>query len=549
MSLLVANAGRAALAALVLFTALTLRREAQTRERAAVLAVEAEDVSALCRRTGRREGLFLERLKHLGVSGVVVRPEPVERLVEGRAVTRFSASELERLRAAGLAAPDAPLSPGALFVQSDAVRRRLEAAALAQDLALKQGRWGKVSVLELPPGASESMSAGFDPAAAARAADAGLSPVYAVSTTADLRLAVDAEGAGAVLLERPASAFDAAARGALEDALAERRLWAALPAGSSAGGLARGTGRLLAAGAARPGVPLGELLSVVEGQGTALVVLRLDPALSPEAAAAELRRLARGVRARGVGTAWPVGQDDRPAPSRGENAARALLALAAVVLGSVWGMRRAVSAARAVSKAPWLAEASPLREAGAGLLAAFLVCSLAGAVSHAALVDAGPGLPPWSAAAAVLVAALGFAGLWLDEDAALSRPLLIKGAAAGLLVWLLCAPPAALAGSGWGLSALAALRPEWWWLPARWQEVLVGWPALVYGLCLYADSDADARPWLFAGLAGPAGAALALSRARVPYLALLEQTAQAAALGALLGAGLWALRNCRSRDA
>lgn len=78
------------------------------------------------------------------------------------------------------------------------------------------------------------------------------------------------------------------------------------------------------------------------------------------------------------------------------------------------------------------------------------------------------------------------------------------------------------------------------WAPGRWQEILVGWPALFIGLCRYAEGTGDARPWLFAGLAGPAGAALALSRARVPYLPLLAQSAQAAALGLLLGAALWA---------
>lgn len=545
MSLVLANSGRAALLALLAFTALALRREALERERVAVLAVEAADVRALCARAGCREGVFYERLRHLGVSGAVLAAEPLTRLVDAKAVLRFSAEELARMKEAGVAASEAPLAPGALFVKDEAVRRRLEAAALAQDAALRQSRWGRMSVLELPDTASaDGFSAGFDPASAGAAADAGLTPVYRVQTTSDLRLAVDA--GGAALLEREPGAYEAAARGSLEEALAERRLWAALPSGAPAAGLACGTGRLLAAGEMPASAALSRLLSVVEGEGTALVVLRLDPALAPEAAAAELRRLARGVRARGVGTSWPVGQDDRRRPGRAERAARAALAFGACVLGAVWAMRRAVSAARAAAGAAWLAEASPLREAAAGCAAAALAAAAAGAVAHAATAESGPGMPAWSGGAAAAVAALGFAGLWLSDAGdwkalrSRERGLWVKVLAAAAFVWFLACPPEALARSGFGLSWLAALRPGWWWTAGRWQEILVGWPALFIALCVYTESESDARPWLFAGLAGPAGAALALSRARVPYLPLLSQSAQAAALGLLLGALLWA---------
>ncbi|TBR25035.1 hypothetical protein EPO15_02905 [bacterium] len=553
MSLVLANAGRTALLALFAFTALGLRREALERERAAVLAVEASDVRALCARAGCREAVFYERLKHLGVSGVVLRSEPLERLVDSKEVLRFSASELARMKEAGLAASAAPLAPGALFVRDEGTRRRLEEAALAQDAALRQGRWGKMAVLELPGESSaDGFSAGFDPASARAAAQAGLTAVYRAATTADLRLAVDADGPAAVLLDRDPSAFQAAARGALEDALAERRLWAALPSGAAASGLARGTGRLLAAGEMPASAPLSRLLSVVEGEGTALVVLRLEPALDPAASAAGLRRLARGVRSRGVGTAWPVGQDDRRRPGSAERAARAALAVAACVLGAVWGMRRAVAAARTVSTEAWLAEAAPLREAAVGCAAAALCAAAAGAVSHAAMAEAGPGAPSWSGAAVGLVGALGFAGLWLSDAGdwkALrggDRGLWLRVGAAAALVWFLASPPAA---AGASLSWLSALRPGWWWMPGRWQEILVGWPALLIGLCVYTDSDADARPWLFAGLAGPAGAVLALSRARVPYVPLLSQSAQAAALGLLFGSALWAAWSARRPSA
>lgn len=552
MSLVLANAGRAALLALLAFTALGLRREALERERAAVLAVEADDVRALCAKAGCREAVFYERLRHLGVSGAVLRSEPLKRLVEAKEVLRFSVSELERMKDAGLAARDAPLAPGAVFVRDEVTRRRLESAALAQDAALKQGKWGKMSVLELPgESTADSFSAGFDPASARAAADAGLTAVYRVATTADLRLAVDAAGPAAALLDREPATFESAARGALEEALSERRLWAALPPGASAVGLARGTGRLLAVGEMPADAPLSRLLSVVEGEGTALVVFRLDASMDPNAAAAELRRLARGVRARGVGTAWPVGQDDRRRPGRAERAARGALAFAACVLGSVWAMRRAVAAARAVSEASWLQEASPAREAAVGCAAAALCAAAAGAVSHAAMADAGPGAPAWSGAAVAAVGALGFMGLWLSDAPswkalrAAEGALVAKAAAAAALVWFLASPPEALARVGFGLSGLSAVRPGWWWVAGRWQEILVGWPALFIGMCVYTESDEDARPWLFAGLAGPAGAALALSRARVPYLPLLGQSAQAAAFGLLIGAALWAVWSAR----
>lgn len=310
MSLVFANAGRAALLALLAFTGLSLRREALEAERVAVLAVEAADVGGVCARGRCREGVFYERLRHLGVSGVVVRSEPLSRLVGDKEVVRFSASELERMKEAGLAASDAPLAAGALFVKEEAVRRRIEAAALAQDASLGQSRWGRMAVLVLPADTSpEAFSAGFDPGSVRAAADAGLTAVYRAAATSDLRLAVDAPSPAAVLLDLSPVAFDAAARGALEDALEARSLWAALPVGASVAGLSRGTGRILAAGEMPSSAPLSRLLSIVEGEGAALVVLRLDPAMGPDVAAAELRHLARGVRARGVGTAWPVGQE------------------------------------------------------------------------------------------------------------------------------------------------------------------------------------------------------------------------------------------------
>ncbi|TPW18469.1 MAG: hypothetical protein FD126_3431, partial [Elusimicrobia bacterium] len=156
------------------------------------------------------------------------------------------------------------------------------------------------------------------------------------------------------------------------------------------------------------------------------------------------------------------------------------------------------------------------------------------------------GMPAWAAGAVAAVAAAGFAGLWLTDAGdwkalrSRERSLWVKVFVGAGFVWFLTSPPEALARSGFGLSWLAALRPGWWWLSGRWQEVLFGWPALFIALCVYTESESDARPWLFAGLAGPAGMALALSRARVPYLPLLAQSAQAAAFGLLLGAALWA---------
>lgn len=553
MSLLVANAGRAALAALLVFTAVTLGRDERSRERTVALVVEARDVSALCRKAGCRVETFLARIRALGVSGLALRPEPLSKLVAGRKVVRFSEEEVSRLKATGMAVPGAPLSPGALFVKEDSVLERIEAAGRAQGVGLEKTRYGSMSVLTLPAGADlDSFSAGFDPWWAGAAAAAGLTPVYRVSGSSDLRLALDADGPSAALFDAPPAALARDVRADLDEAMSARRMWAALkPEGQDP---SFGSDRVLAQAEVLSDIPLDAFLRLVSGRGPSLVVVVFDPQAGPDAAVGELRSLSRGLRREGTAPAWPSGLFEPRRPGRAERALRLVMAFAAVVFFPLLAVRQGLGAARWASRASFLPEASPVREGLLGLASVAIWASAGGLVLRALCsgVLGGLGQPSWFAAASGVLAAAGFLALWLPDEEARAdlrrgdRKLLIGLAAAAAAAWLVLRPPSALQGWAFGLGPLAAARPAWWWAPARWAEMFVGFPALFVGLCRYAQTlkavsgrravAHDPRPWLFAGLAAPLGIAGALMNARMPLGAVLLHSSHCLAVGAALGA-------------
>ena len=553
MSLVVANAGRAALAALLLFTAASLRRDELSRERAVALVVEAEDVDSICRKAGCRPETFLARLRALGVAGLALRPEPLSRLLQERDVVRFTEEEVSRLKATGIAVPGAPLSPGALFVKDDAGLRRLEAAARAQGVTLEKARYGRMGVLTLPAGLGiESFSAGYAPRWVAAAAGAGLVPVYRVSSTSDLRLSLEAEGPAAVLLDAAESGLDTQARARLREAMAERRLWAASNVQGAAASFA--ADRLLAPAEVPSSIPLDAFLRLVAGRGPALVVIALDRDSGPEAVVGELRRLSRGLRKEGTAPSWPSGLFEARRPGSAERTLRLLLSFAAAVILPLLAMRQGLAWVRRASRSAILPEASPVREGVFGLGAvAFWACA-AGLVLRALSsgVGGGFGLPSWFIAASAVLAGAGFVALWLPDGdcwAALRRAdkaLVLRLAAAAAGAWLLLSPPAGLRAWALGLGPLAKAHPAWWWAPSRWAEVFIGYPALFIGLCRYAQAlgalsgrraeTYDPKAWLFAGLAAPAGLAGAMMNSRIPLASALTHSSYCLAAGLLLGA-------------
>ncbi|MBI5596469.1 MAG: hypothetical protein HY928_10315 [Elusimicrobia bacterium] len=565
MSLVVANAGRAVLAALLVFTAATLRGDERSRERTVALVVEARDAEALCRKAGCRPETFLSRLRALGVCGLAVRPEPLSRLVAARKVVRFSEEEVSRLRSTGVAAPGAPLTPGALFVKDEAVLARIAAAAGAQGVRLEQSRFGRMGVLELPAGVEVSaLSAGFDPWWTEAASEAGLVPVYRVSGSPDLRLALGADGPGAALLDAAPDALEPEARAGLEGAMGGRRMWAA--AGRSGGESSFGGDRVLASAEVRSDVPLDAFLRLVAGRGPSLVVVGLDPQAGPDAAVAALRRLSRGLRAEGTSPAWPSGLFESRRLGKPERAARLLAGFAAAVLFPLLAMRQGLAAARWASRASFLPEASPIREAALGMGVA-AACACAGGLVVRALcsgIGVGFGPPPWFSAASAALAGAGFIALWLPDeeswgglrrgDRALLLRLFAAAAASGFVLF----PPDAVRAWAFGLGPLASLRPAWWWAPARWAEMLVGYPALFVGFCRYAETLAavsgrrtgarDPRAWLFAGLAAPLGLSGALLNARIPLGSVLVHSTHCLAAGAALGALVYLAAGIRGRN-
>lgn len=555
--LLVANAGRFGLLALALFTVSTLMREARMSERAVALAVEADDVRMLCRRAGCRESSFYERLRAIGVMGLALRPEPLARLVASKAVLRFNEEEVAKLKETGMLNPEAPLKAGTIFVRDERVRTRLLGAARAQRLSLVESRYGSKRVLDFSAGIDlESVSAGYDPALAAAAGAAGLTAVYRASASEDLRLALEPLLPSAALLDGPTAAFSVEVMEALAKALAERRIWGAAPAAEA------GEMGLLPSIELPIGTPVAEFLRLVSDLGSALVILRIDPLAPPQAALSDLRRLSRGLREAGAAPSWPSRLFESRRPGAGERTGRKLLAALAAVLGPLWALRLGLSSARRMARSRVLPEATPLREACVGLLSVAACLGVSGAVVRALLAD-GIGASGSGGLAVALTASGAFAGIWMSDAAKWDllrrrdRDVLLRLALAAAGVAFLIAPPSVLARSAFGLRALAAWRPAWWWAPAHWPEVIVGIPALFVGLCLYAESlrlsvekrsgATDPRPWLFAGVVGSAGVVQALARPGMPFLALFLQYSHCLALGSFFGVLLW-LGNERRRN-
>ena len=76
---------------------------------------------SLCLANAYPANIFWERARAMGIVGAVLRTERLGPFLRSGEVLRFDASEIEKLRATGVAAHDAPLAPGALWVKGEAL--------------------------------------------------------------------------------------------------------------------------------------------------------------------------------------------------------------------------------------------------------------------------------------------------------------------------------------------------------------------------------------------------------------------------------------------
>lgn len=580
MTLLIRYWRGAVLWALAAFTGLTLGAQWRGRERTAAVLLDAREVRALCSAEGYPESSFWERARAMGVAGVLLRPVTLgEHLASGE-VLRFGPEEIEKLKATGVAARDAPLKAGALWVRDPRLVRALEESADAHGVDLYSERHGRMHVVELKGiERPDAFPVGYDLDAHRPIAGKGLIPVYFVRSGPELALALSHEapaGLGTVADKAggggaaPAAflvgpGYEHPATGSLSELrerLGHRRGWLLLADGSAEGlgslsparrarllpGLGLSRSRILAAGELAPDAGLAGALAQAEA-GRPVMLARL-PEKGLEAGLDGLRLVLRSLRERGFAPRFPESLHEARPVEREERWARLALALILTAAGPILAVRTAVRALRRfLGRVP---EAAPFLEAAAGLGAAFVVQAGAGLAVHA-LRDfpawrLGAGSPWWGAAGEGAALAAAFAALYFPRPREFLDQVRSPGGGRALASAALAAAAAALLWQGWPgdpqdwLGPFAARRPDLWWVPGRWREWLVGWPCLFAGLCLLVRRLSAApgevpspRGWLLAGMLAPVGMAGHLGGAGVPFDAALAQAAWCVLAGAPAG--------------
>ncbi|MFH1724093.1 MAG: hypothetical protein ABII00_05660 [Elusimicrobiota bacterium] len=583
--MLLTNWKKAGVLLIGVFTAVALFSDRRARESGAALALEVREARALWEASGYPETYFWERARALGIAGAVLRTEPLGRHLRSGEVLRFSTGEIEKLRATGVAAPQAPLKPDALWMKDDALFARLMGWARAHGIALSAQRYGDMHVVEPPGGMKpEALSVGYDPAVADAVSRQGLTPVYFVVSEPELRLARGAGGPAALLIP-PGYGVPETSPGPrgpvpettpgrapawVAERLADRSLWLAFlkTEGGTDGRRVRvaflqGVGgpspRMLTAGEIPPGAGLATLLREISGGGNRLVVAHLDPSLGIEENLGWLRSLLKGMRSGGYPPTLPSGLHEARRVSAGEWGARFSLGSLLTVIGPLLALRWGLKVLRSMHRAGRLPEAAPFREAVSALAAAAGAGAALGLGAYALLAVAAWRLEAtslcWGPAAPATTLLLASMAMFLPEAGdlprlirrpwvPLSRALPVLAVAA-----LLLSPPGWLrrwGPEGW-LECLAAWRPAWWWAASRWRELFVGYPCLFVGLCVYFQrldaggaavsrgAPADPRIWLLFGMFALLGLAEVLAGARTPFELALLHTGTCAALGVALG--------------
>ncbi len=467
----------------------------------AVAALRAQEVESLCRREGYPLAALWERAGAMGLGAALLPAETLADLAADGSVLSFSKSEWEKWSALGLLAPGAQAKPGALWVRERAVWTRVLQAAAAAGVRVATNSAGGYFVAEFPERYDWSRLALVVGGAGARAVvRAGLAPV------------ADAAGAEVHIRGRPA-----------------RREGVALKAG------------------------LGAALRAAQSGPGRLIEFHLDPEAGLERNLEGLRALLRELRERGL-----LSHDARGAAARGPAQAAALgallwlapLAAVRAGLGALRSARRFVKSA-APQASPELELLCSVAAAAAAAATGGLAARLA---AHAAGLGGGTFWSAWSVGAPVALAAASLAAPSDLPRDTMSEPL----TPAGLLRLLLLAGFAYLALDVWFDPAARLLErvcdpvgSGLWWFPGRWREALAGFPCLLVAFdrvrrkwdCPDCESSpGDPRPWLLAGVLGPAGTVAALSNPAVPIGDALAHTAFLGASGAALGGALlWRL--------
>lgn len=560
-------------ALLAIFSSYVLLIDFKRRDKGVALVLDAQEARSLCGAAGYDESQFWERARIIGAAGVLLRADQIGRMVRRGEAVHFTRPEVEKLRAAGLGR----LKPNSLLVRDPKAAERVLEALRRRGIPAAGRVHGEMRLVELPEGFSpEEMPVGFPPAAASRAAAAGLTPVFLLEAGAWPQ---------AELLERGPAAWLIApgftGLGPWRSALEAGRVWLAFANAERGGPFHGSLGRvgradrareLSEAGAALNRVLLAGETSVREGapgawrealgRGNRMLVVRLDLSADVERNLAGLRALSRAVRRAGYHQDLPLDLRDVRSLPKAERWVRYLLALALAVLGPIFALRQGLSALRFLHKRrPWPL-ASPILEVAGGTLAATALAVAVGLAVYSLLSVEEWRLGlfpfPWAGWVVALPCAAALGALYaLDapslkaflrhpEAVGLGRFLAAAAAATVLLV------PMRTIGSwepgGWVSRALE-LAPSSWWLALRWREVLVGMPCLFVGLALYlrrleepARKD-DPRPWLLLALLCPIGLIELFARTYAPFEAVLAQTAPGLLLGGTLGVLLLLLRD------
>jgi len=598
MSLLLTNRIVALLLLLGLFTAFALQADRRGREYGGALAIDVEAARALCLQSGYPEDYFWERARTIGVVGAVLRPEPLAGYMKSGKVHRYTEAEIVKLRATGVASPEAPLRPGVLWIEDDDFMARLSDALSAHDIPFKRRRYQRMHVLELGPGLPKDfepgeLSAGYDPVAAKMIAAHGLVPVYRVESEADLRLALATSGTAVLQISPGLPSPERIDLSRLSEGLRSRDLWVAFVKNANGAGrrirafVTRGIAgpltRVLTSGELPAGAGLSRLLREISGCGNRLIVTHLDASRGLEGALDELRTVLKGMRQAGYHQSLPTRSREVRRVPPGEWFLRFALGFLLTVAGPILAMRIGLQVLRWARRSGRLPEAAPFLEVALGMIAIGGVGAAVGLTAYSLLAVGVWRLEAtflaWGHGAAAVTLCAAFLALFIPDVEDLFRrrrmpsPPGSRGqgpegrrrkaaVAASLRYGMVLAGVALLLFTPgwlrhWGpeawLERIAAWQPAWWWVGGRWRELLVGYPCMFVGLCVYygwmnpsqgrAGTGRDPRLWLLFGMFAPVGLAEVLARAQTPFEMALLHTTHCAAAGLFLGLLLFGATN------
>jgi len=555
MVFLVKNWRKAAVLLLALFTVWTLAYDRYGRRCALIL--DSREVRSLCGK-GYSEKDFWERVRTMGAAGALLYPQSLEDLIESGSILRYTKSEIEKLKATKVAADEAPLIPGSLWIRSPGMVARLRIAADAAGIALILKEYEGQTVVTLPDGVGPaSVSGGYDPERTRLIAGEGLIPVFHAGTVPELLMSAGEKSLTLV----DGAGFDSTSDGRRTPGVFKKSHGLAFGKGMARGERAAflrdhvGEARpafLLSAGESPVGGGAAGFIRESAGRGNTLVIARLDLKKGVEENLTALRETLRALRRKG----FTPGLESWTSGPRGvspiEWIIRFVLGLILTVAVPIFSLRGGVLILREMQSAGRLPQASPYREAilAGGVAVAVALCGGAAAYALMSTVPwrVGATVLRWGGWAAGTTFALSWLALYDPDPKALSgffrkpvgRPSEIRVAIPVVAATLLLFSPGWL--ESWGPRAWleSFASGGFWWLGSRWKEWLVGYPCLFVGLAVFFErknlpSRHDPRGWLLLAMFAPVGLAEWAASARMPFSTLLIQTLISASAGMAIG--------------